>query len=308
MQNQPIYHNQGFPMNSMVAVYEQDFLNVLTDQKLKWQKELQFAEQIIAKNNSLADTCKGNPGSLRNAIINVAAIGISLNPALKHAYLVPRRLPGGGPQSVCLDISYQGLLHLAVKEGSITWGQAKLVHKNDVYTNQGTDKQPLHEYNAFGDRGDVIGVYCTVKLPNGDYLTEEMDQADIDQVARSSAAANGPWKTWRGQMTRKAVIKRASNYWPKCELVHEAVAILNEHEGLSAEALTVTQEVTTESVVINQLLEKDPAPVKDFSQQLDECKTLQELADIGQSIAKTQSGTPELGAKYRQRRGELSHG
>jgi recombination protein RecT len=38
----------------------------------------------------------------------VAAIGITLNPASKLAYLVPR------DGMVCLDISYMGLLHRAV--------------------------------------------------------------------------------------------------------------------------------------------------------------------------------------------------
>ncbi|MGP0745242.1 recombinase RecT, partial [Escherichia coli] len=88
--------------------------------------------------------------------INVAAIGITLNPASKLAYLVPR------DGMVCLDISYMGLLHIAMESGVISWGQAKLVHANDTYESNGLDKAPTHKYNAFGDRGDIVGVYCTV--------------------------------------------------------------------------------------------------------------------------------------------------
>jgi len=124
-------------MASMVATYQQDFSTVLTDQALSWQKECQFAEQALQKNDKLAKAAHAKPQTLRAAIINIAAIGISLNPALKHAYLVPRN------GDVCLDISYQGLLHLAVKEGAIIWGQSKLVRGKDTYLNMGVDKQPV---------------------------------------------------------------------------------------------------------------------------------------------------------------------
>ncbi|EOK6706430.1 recombinase RecT, partial [Escherichia coli] len=75
------------------------------------------------KNDFLAKTAQANLPSARNAIINVAAIGITLNPSSKLAYLVPR----GG--AVCLDISYMGLLHLAQVTGAIQWGQCKLVYE-----------------------------------------------------------------------------------------------------------------------------------------------------------------------------------
>ncbi|EON5390422.1 recombinase RecT, partial [Escherichia coli] len=67
---------------------------------LTWAKESQFAIQQFQKNDFLAKTAQANLPSARNAIINVAAIGITLNPSSKLAYLVPR----GG--AVCLDISY----------------------------------------------------------------------------------------------------------------------------------------------------------------------------------------------------------
>ncbi|TNP50108.1 recombinase RecT, partial [Escherichia coli] len=89
----------------------------------------------------------------QNAIINVAAIGITLNPASKLAYLVPR------DGMVCLDISYMGLLHLAQSTGSIKWGQCKLVYSNDTYESNGLDSAPTHKYNAFGERGSIVGGY-----------------------------------------------------------------------------------------------------------------------------------------------------
>ena len=201
------------------------FTQALSDQSIVWQKEQQFAIQAFQKNEYLAKVAMGNPSSAQNAIINVAAIGITLNPAAKLAYLVPR------DNGVHLDISYMGLLHLAQVSGAIQWGQCKLVHANDTYESNGLDKAPTHRYNAFGDRGEVVGGYCTVKTSQGDYLTEEMSLAEIKQVEASSKAKNGPWQKWWDEMARKTIVKRASKYWPRCERLDNAIDHLNTDGG-----------------------------------------------------------------------------
>lgn len=166
-----------------------------------------------------------NPASAQNAIINVAAIGITLNPASKLAYLVPRN------GFVCLDISYMGLMHLAQATQAIEWGQCKLVHENDVYESNGLDTPPTHKYNAFSDRGSVIGGYCTVKTASGDYLTEEMRLDEIKAVEATSKSRNGPWKTWWDEMARKTIVKRASKYWPRRERLDQAIDYMNTEAG-----------------------------------------------------------------------------
>lgn len=204
---------------------EQFFTPVVADESINWSKESQFAIQAFQKNDYLAKIATSNPISAQNAIINVAAIGITLNPASKLAYLVPR---DGG---VCLDISYMGLLHIAQQAGSILWGQCKLVHANDTYESNGLDKAPTHKYQAFGERGPIVGGYCTVKTPDGDYLTEEMSLADIKKVAATSKAKKGPWQTFWEEMARKTIVKRASKYWPKVDRLDRAIHNLNTDVG-----------------------------------------------------------------------------
>lgn len=222
-------------MSNIVEFVKQQeplFCGALTEQTVTWAKESQFAIQYFQKNDFLAKTALSNPTSAQNAIINVAAIGITLNPASKLAYLVPR------DGMVCLDISYMGLLHIAMESGVISWGQAKLVHANDTYESNGLDKAPTHKYNAFGERGDIVGVYCTVKTPAGDYLTEEMSLAEIEAVRKTSKAAfsdKGPWVNHWNEMARKTVVKRASKYWPKASRLDSAIHILNEEEGVWTE-------------------------------------------------------------------------
>lgn len=205
------------------------FVGAVTDQSVTWAKESQFAIQYFQRNDYLAKTALSNPISAQNAIINVAAIGITLNPASKLAYLVPR------DGMVCLDISYMGLLHLAQSTGSIKWRQCKLVYSNDTYESNGLDTAPTHKYNAFGDRGEVVGGYCTVKTADGDYLTEEMSLAEIKATEETSKAKNGPWKNFWEEMARKTIVKRASKYWPRAERLDNAIHVINEDEGIFQE-------------------------------------------------------------------------
>lgn len=190
--------------------------------------EMNYAIQLLTANSYAAGVAVKNPVSVQNALRNASAIGISLNPANKHAYLVPRS------GSICLDISYMGLMHLAQSTGSIEWGQAKLVYAADNYVNQGIDKAPLHEYPAFGQRGAIVGGYCTVKTSTGAYLTEEMSIDQINAVkARSESAKKnaGPWVTDYEEMCRKTVVKRASKYWPKVDRLNQAIDYLNTDGG-----------------------------------------------------------------------------
>ena len=219
----------GFNLVEFVGSQQQMFNERISDEKITFAKESQFAIQALQANSFLHGVAAKNQASLQNAIINIAQIGVSLNPASKHAYLVPRK------GSVCLDISYRGLLHIAQSSGSILWGQCKLVYKHDTYLNNGLDKQPTHTYSAFGDRGDIAGAYCTVKTPGGDYLTEEMSIAEIIKIRdRSDGFKSGkssPWLTDFGEMARKTVVKRAEKYWPKTDRLDHAIHYLNTDAG-----------------------------------------------------------------------------
>ena len=126
---------------NIVSSNENLFLESLSCDSVEWNKEKQFAIQALQNNDYLASVAMKNPATLQNAIINVAAIGITLNPASKHAYLVPRK---GG---VCLEVGYIGLLHLAMSTGSIVWGQCKMVCANDTFELNGLAQEPTHRYS-----------------------------------------------------------------------------------------------------------------------------------------------------------------
>lgn len=212
------------------------FDQALTTPSILFQKEFEFAMQALSANEYLLNTACRNKDSLRSAIVNVAAIGISLNPAVKDAYLVPR----GG--KVCLDISYMGLLNVAIDTGAISWGQAKLVYENDVFELVGIDKEPVHKCSPFSkDKGEVIGVYCVVKTAGGDYLTEAMSVSEVNAIRDTSEAWKNPktreyspWFRYWGEMAKKTVIKRAYKLWPKTDKsnrLESAIHMLNTENG-----------------------------------------------------------------------------
>jgi len=199
-----------------------DFSRVLVDRSISFERESGFAIQILQNNDFAMKIAMASKPSLLAAVTNIAAIGISLNPARKQAYLVPR----GG--KICLDISYIGLLDIAVASGSILWGRAELVHENDAFRKIGMDKQPVHDFEPFGkNRGEIVGVYVVVKLHNGDYLTDTMSIDDVYSIRDRSESwkrnGQGPWKTDEGEMIKKTVIRRAYKMWPKTERLDSAM-------------------------------------------------------------------------------------
>lgn len=246
-------------VNDVVMHQEQTFNQVCADDKIVFAKESQFAMQLMQSNKYLNETAWKNQDSLKNAIVNVASIGITLNPAKKFAYLVPRK------NAVCLDISYLGLIFLAQSVGSIAWAQCKLVKANDHYENMGLDKPPVHKYNAFASneqRGAVVGGYCTVKLPGGDFLTHEMNLEQIHAIQKlSSAGSRGPWKDHWDEMARKTIVKQASKYWPSVDRLESAIEMLNTEsgEGLASAEESIAPEVIENAIeTLRDLIQDRP--------------------------------------------------
>lgn len=200
-----------------------------------------YAIQILKANDYLFGIAEKHPASLQQAIVNIAAIGLSLSPAEKLAYLIPRK------GKVCLDISYMGMCRIATNSGSIEWIQAELVYSNDEFSQASVGEKPHHKFNPFAKiekRGDFIGGYCVAKTSGGDYLTTMMSAEDIYGIRDRSEAyksylKNGrscPWVSDFGPMAKKTIVRRGFNMWPKTDKhnldrMAAAVQISNENEG-----------------------------------------------------------------------------
>lgn len=232
-------------INPLKAEFEQ----VCAEPSIQFKRESEFAMQIFANNDYLAKIALSNPTSTRSALMNISGIGISLNPAQKLAYLVPRK------GAICLDISYMGLMHIAQQSGAIKWCQSAIVRKNDQFRREGLDKPPVHVYNDFDtaeQRGEIVGAYVVVKTDDGDYLTHTMRIADIYAIRDRSEAwkkykqdssKKCPWVTDEEQMILKTVVKQATKYWPRRERLDAAIDHVNTEgeEGINFAAERQTE-------------------------------------------------------------------
>jgi len=221
------------PWQSAIKNSETKFYEIIeeTGNAVAYKVESMFAFQSILKNAYLQKIANEAPNSLRDAVINIASIGLSLNPAMQYAYLVPR------DGVACLDISYKGLIKLATDTGSMLWVRADIVYSNDKFTYNGPAEKPTHNADVFGERGEFVGVYCIAKTIEGDFLVEAMTAEEVHKARDSSKAWQkkkaGPWKDWFGEMAKKAIIKRASKTWPRTDRhdrIAKAISVINEHE------------------------------------------------------------------------------
>lgn len=217
----------------------QSFEAVSVDRSINFEREAGFAIQMIAGNDYALKVAMANKQSVIDAVTNVAAIGISLNPAKKQAYLVPRK------SKICLDLSYMGLIDLAIQDGGIKWAQAKIVYENDEFALNGLDAPPFHKHNPFSkQRGEMVGVYVVVKTAEGEYLTHPMEISEVFAIRdrseswkRNEPGKRGPWETDPGEMIKKTCVKQAYKYWPKTDRLDKAIHYLNTDGGEGLEPI-----------------------------------------------------------------------
>ena len=223
------------------------FASVLTDRSINFEREAGFAIQLLSASEYAMKIATSNRQSVVNAVTNIAAIGISLNPAKKQAYLVPR------DGKICLDIGYMGLMDLAMATGALKWAQAAVVHEQDGFSLNGFDKPPTHNFNPFAkDRGTVVGVYVVVKTADGEYLTTAMSIDEVNAIRDRSSAWKAwveknkscPWVSDPDEMAKKTCVKRAYKFWPKTERLEQAIHYLNTDGG---EGVNFDQNAATKS-------------------------------------------------------------
>lgn len=210
-----------------------------SDSQLDFDKEQVFAVEQLMKNSYSMKVAQNNPQSVKLAMYNVAMVGLSLNPQLGQAYLIPRRTRSNEDPKIVLDISYRGLIDIGTSGNSILCAKSVLVYSNDQFSYNGPMDKPSHDFDPFlpkAERGDLKGSYCQAKLPSGDYLIETMSLQEMHEVRDKSEAFKqkvGPWIDWPEQMYLKCPLKRAFKWWPNQnnQRLASALKLLNEENG-----------------------------------------------------------------------------
>ena len=219
------------------------FLSVIggPDAEQIWNREVMFAIQAIRKNPVIAQT---NPISIRTAVANVAMTGITLNPALQLAYLIPR------DGECCLDFSFRGLIRVLTNSGSVKAIDAHVVYDFDEFDYELGGDPHIHYKPTMTPPADFDGkpesfwrhlvcVATIATLHDGTKSYCILPKWKIERTAKTSKAFENtkmPWQTFTDEQARKTGIKYHYKTLPQTERASEAVRILNEHEGLDLDA------------------------------------------------------------------------
>lgn len=210
--------------------------------------EMGYAMQTIRRSSALM---RAVPETIIDSVKNIAAVGLSLNPVLQHAALIPRVSRKDANKTYChFDPMYRGLIKIATDGGKVKLVQAEAVFEEEYNAGnfkmiEGTQPTIYHQRNPLdkkADLGPVVGAYCIawfdgVSVPH----TRWMGIDDIMHAAEKSEAFNprpnkdgkkkdpsGPWVTDFSEMCVKTVIKRARKQWPiGSERLDRAISLSN---------------------------------------------------------------------------------
>ena len=214
------------------AIAAKDAFMEVTNNKT-WIEEIGFALQILRGSAESFKKC--DQVSIRNCVANVALTGSTLNPVLKRAYLIPRKVRG--VLKCCLEFDYRGLIHIAVNSGSVLAMDATVVYKNDhFYYEKGLHPVLKHVPIVDGDPGEQIGVYAVADLHHGLKQFVYLPWSEVIKVQKASNTEKSlMWNDWIDEAAKKTAIKKLYKYLPQTDQMSVAVASANEAEGFDFE-------------------------------------------------------------------------
>ena len=187
----------------------------------KFRVEINFAIQALKKSEYLQ---KCGAESILESVMNISQTGLSLNPVLGYAYLVPMK------KKCVLMPGYQGLIKLVTDAGSVKAIEVNLIYEGDdcVIDLASVEKVVKHiPYIMTGnDKGAIRGGYSIGMLNEGGRHIEVMSRNDIENIrgysesykyAEKEGYNNSPWHTNEEEMFRKSIVRRHFKYLPKSD-------------------------------------------------------------------------------------------
>jgi phage RecT family recombinase len=228
-----------------------DFIRELTQNdsfKLDMARQVAFAIQHIDKSPMLQGC---TPVSIKTALMNVALSGLTLNPLLQQADLIPRKNKDGETIAV-LDISYKGIITKMIDFGVAIDVFANIVYENDDYDYENftntVKKHITWKKKGMLDSGKEMYVYGCIVRPDGTRMFRELPIEYFDTVMQKSESYKASkrdrdkskhWKSiWEGeyrwQMVQKTMIKYMWKFIPKSEKM-ETLGLLIEESNYAHE-------------------------------------------------------------------------
>lgn len=182
-------------------------------------KEIMYAIEIVKQNSAMQES---DAQTVLQCCFDVVASGLTLNPVLGYAYLVPFK------RKCKVMPSYKGLSSLVYSAGAIKAINAQIVRENDKFSlDLANNVNPVEHNITLGFRGKPIGVYAIATFANGSKQAEVMTVDELYAVRGMSEdykykkgnnkEEEALWVKHESEFFRKTVVKRLIKYLPKSE-------------------------------------------------------------------------------------------
>jgi len=180
-------------------------INILLDASKSLIEPAQFMSVASRLINENLKTC--SLPSIQKAILSVATLGLSPDPTLGNAYILPYK--GKDGDIAQLIIGYKGYIVLARRAGYEVL-QYGAIHENDVFEEGRVGEAPTFR-KARTNRGALQGAFCVLKTLNTGSITYTvLWEEEINKAKKSSKSANSdysPWKTSPDEMYIKTALR-----------------------------------------------------------------------------------------------------
>lgn len=174
------------------------------------------------------------PSSVYAAALQAAQLGLSVDPLVGEAYLVPRWNKNRGCQWCSLIVGFHGLLRRVRASGEIASVDAGVVYVGDDFSyERGSDPWIKHSGDVDEDQppggGGASSVRCAwaiahFKAEGSKPRTEITRKWQIESSRIASGASFGPWVTHYDRMAQKTALRRLCAVLPMDDLTREAIA------------------------------------------------------------------------------------
>ena len=186
------------------------------------------------------------------AILQCSQMGLSPDPIMGEAHLVPFNNRKKGVTECQLIPGFQGLMKLARNTGLISTIYAEAVYEGDEFVQEkGLNQVLKHVPSEAPEREEqrLTHVYAVARFKDGGVQFVVVPRSKIDKIReRSRSQANGPWTTDFEAMALKTGIKQLARWLPKSAELAAAVGLDNLADASVPQELGDFIETTAEPV------------------------------------------------------------
>jgi recombination protein RecT len=196
------------------------------------EERARFIAEIIQAAKANPKIINAERGSLLLALGEAAAMGLSVNPSLGEAYLIPRNRSYKDKNDkwqkvleVNFQPGYKGLVKLAYRSNLIDRIYTNVVYAGERYVETGgLEPNIVHEIDhdkRTGDAKDIVAAYAVVKLKGStEPLFETLGKGALVRIAESSGDPrkkewSDVWKDHFEPMARKSALIRLCKLLPR---------------------------------------------------------------------------------------------